>query len=76
MIGLLQLRYNRFNSYLNVFILNFFKFQDVDELASKLPNLIGKFRVSDPKFNHLDFQWAIDADTLVYERVISLMDRY
>lgn len=50
--------------------------KDVDELASKLPNLIGKFRVSDARFNHLDFTWAIDAYDLVWSRVISLMDRY
>lgn len=49
-------------------------FKDVDELASKLGNLAGKFRISDAKFNHLDFTYATDADKLVYNRVISLMN--
>lgn len=49
--------------------------KDVDELASKLGNLVGKFRVPDGKFNHLDYQWAIDAKSLLYDRVISIMDR-
>lgn len=50
--------------------------KDVDELASKLGNVVGKFRVSDPKFNHLDYLWATDGDTLLYNRVISYIDRY
>lgn len=50
--------------------------RDVDELASKLGNLFGKFRVPDAKFNHLDYTYATDADTLLYNRVISFMDRY
>lgn len=50
---------------------------DVEELAGKLDKaLIGKFRVSDNKFNHLDYQFAWDAKTLLYDRVINLMERY
>jgi lysosomal acid lipase/cholesteryl ester hydrolase len=49
---------------------------DVDELASKLGNLIGKFRVSDPKFNHLDYTYGTDVKTLLYDRVISFIKRY
>jgi hypothetical protein len=45
--------------------------QDVDQLASKLPNLLGKFLVPNPKFNHLDFLWAIDQRTLVYDLIIA-----
>lgn len=48
---------------------------DVDELASKLGNLAGKFRISDPKFNHLDFTYASDADTLLYHRVLSIIEQ-
>ncbi|CAO1318168.1 unnamed protein product [Diamesa serratosioi] len=48
--------------------------KDVDELASKLGNLAGKFLIADPKFNHLDFTYATDADKLVYNRIISLMN--
>lgn len=51
---------------------------DVERLAGYLPSsaLIGKFRVSDPKFNHLDYQYATDAKSLLYDRIMSLMDRY
>ena len=50
--------------------------QDVDQLASKLPNLVGKFLVPLPLFNHLDFLWGTDADTLVYNKIISQMDDF
>lgn len=50
--------------------------KDVDELASKLKSSIGKFRVPDDKFNHLDYQWATDAKSLLYKRMLSLMERY
>jgi hypothetical protein len=57
-----------------LFTLLFISSQDVDQLASKLPNLLGKFLVPLPAFNHFDFLYAIDADTLVYNTVISQMD--
>lgn len=50
--------------------------KDVDELAGKLGNVVGKFRVPDPKFNHLDYTYAKDADTLLYNRVISFIERF
>lgn len=50
--------------------------RDVDTLANRLNTLIGKFRVPEAKFNHLDFQWAVDAKTLLYDRIMSLMDRF
>lgn len=50
--------------------------KDVDQLFGKLKSSIGKFRVPDGKFNHLDYQWAIEANFLVYGRVMNLMDRY
>ncbi|XP_058064940.1 lipase 3-like [Anopheles bellator] len=49
---------------------------DVRELHSHLSNSIGLFRVSDPRWNHLDFVWGTDANSFVYERVISFMNRY
>jgi hypothetical protein len=48
--------------------------QDVDQLASNLPNLLGKFLVPLPAFNHLDFMYAIDGYTLVYSKIISQMN--
>jgi len=50
--------------------------QDVEQLASKLPNLVGKFLVPLPLFNHLDFLWGTDADILVYNKIISQMDSF
>ncbi|KAK7871600.1 hypothetical protein R5R35_001792 [Gryllus longicercus] len=50
--------------------------KDVAKLHAKLPNLIGKFRVPFSKFNHMDFIIAIDANELLYDLVIRLMNRY
>lgn len=47
--------------------------KDVDELSAKLGNLGGKIRVSDPKFNHLDYTYATDVKELLYDRVISII---
>lgn len=46
---------------------------DVEELHRNLPNVIGKYLVSDPKFNHLDFVFAIDVKTLLYNRLFNVM---
>ena len=51
-------------------------FQDVERLYRQLSNPIGKIRVPQDTFNHLDYLWAIDGRTLVYEKVISIMSRY
>lgn len=40
---------------------------DVYRLAELLPNLVRKYRVPHDKFNHLDFLWAIDSPSLLYE---------
>lgn len=50
--------------------------RDVDTLARRLRSMIGRFRVPDPLFNHLDYQWAIDAKSLLYDRVMNLMMRF
>lgn len=50
--------------------------KDVDKLASKLPKVVGKFRVGHPKWNHLDFIWGIESKYYLYDRVMSLMQRY
>jgi len=62
-------------SFANVlFTLLLISAQDVDQLASKLPNLVGKYLVPLREFNHIDYVWAIDADTLVYKPMISKLN--
>ncbi|XP_036329231.1 lipase 3-like [Rhagoletis pomonella] len=46
---------------------------DIEDLHVQLPNVIGKFLVSFPKFNHLDFVWGVDARKLLYDRILRLM---
>jgi lysosomal acid lipase/cholesteryl ester hydrolase len=50
--------------------------RDVDELATKLPNLIGKFRVPHDRWNHLDFTYGNDANYYLYDRIINYIGRY
>jgi len=52
----------------------FISSQDVEQLASKLPNLLQQYLVPLPEFNHLDYLWAINADTLVYKPIIEKMN--
>jgi len=49
---------------------------DVTWLAEQLPNMVEKYRVPLSAFNHLDYLWAIDADTLVYNHVIENLKKY
>ena len=48
--------------------------QDVVRLTSQLPNLVASYEVPFPKWNHLDFVWAIDADTLLYPELLKNME--
>ena len=47
--------------------------RDVHLLSQNLGNLTGKFLVQDSRFNHLDFIWANDVETLVYRKMFNLM---
>ena len=47
--------------------------QDVEKLASLLGNLKSRHLVDHPTFNHLDFMYGRDADSLVYQLVINSM---
>ncbi|XP_033209290.1 lipase 3-like isoform X2 [Belonocnema kinseyi] len=49
---------------------------DVARLYRQLRNPIGKIRVPDHTFNHVDFMWGIDANTLIYEKIMRIMSRY
>ncbi|KAI4454144.1 lysosomal acid lipase-related [Holotrichia oblita] len=50
--------------------------QDVKQLESELPNVVTSYLVSDSKFNHLDFVFAIDIRELLYDRVLTLLEKY
>lgn len=45
-------------------------------LADRLPTLAEKKVMPFPEFNHLDFLYANDAKTIVYDDVISFLKRY
>ncbi|XP_058839894.1 lipase 3-like [Topomyia yanbarensis] len=49
---------------------------DVQQLERQLGNSVGLFRVPDDRWNHLDFTYAINAKSLLYERVIELIARW
>jgi len=47
--------------------------QDVDAIANQLPGLVASNRVPYDSFNHLDFLWAKDADSLLYKPAMEVM---
>nr|XP_018897743.1 PREDICTED: lipase 1-like [Bemisia tabaci] len=49
---------------------------DVNILASKLPNLIGKFKVPFKNFNHVDYLWARDGRKLLYNQIMGIMNKH
>lgn len=51
-------------------------FQDVVALSKQLPNLVGLHLVPFPKFNHFDFLWAKDSQSLLYDHVIQVMSQF
>uniref|UniRef100_A0A8D8LQ55 Lipase 3 n=1 Tax=Cacopsylla melanoneura TaxID=428564 RepID=A0A8D8LQ55_9HEMI len=46
---------------------------DVKLFYSQLPNPIGLFKVNRSKFSHLDFLWAKDVRSLVYNQLVQIM---
>lgn len=54
---------------------NFF-FQDVKTLWNQLPKKVDIIRVNFTKFNHLDYLWGIDTPSLVYDKLISIINQY
>ncbi|XP_023303354.2 lipase 3 [Lucilia cuprina] len=47
--------------------------EDVEKLHQRLPNVVGKFKVNYDEFNHLDFVWGINAQDLLYNKMLKLM---
>lgn len=50
--------------------------EDVDQLYHELSHVVLKYKITLESFNHLDFLWAIDINSLLHDRVIDMMDRY
>ncbi|XP_042239935.1 gastric triacylglycerol lipase-like isoform X2 [Homarus americanus] len=48
--------------------------KDVHHLEKQLPHLQACYKVPNPMFSHLDFLWATDARSLVYEKVFEVLD--
>lgn len=46
---------------------------DVRRLAAVLPNLVELREVPHPRFGHLEFVWATEVRTLVYDHMLTLM---
>lgn len=46
---------------------------DVEKLAQTLPNVLSIQHLSDKTFNHVDFVWGTDANSLIYEPAIKFM---
>lgn len=51
-------------------------FQDIDKLYLRLPNCVEKYKVPFKKFNHIDFMYAKDIKTLLYDRLFALLREY
>lgn len=49
---------------------------DVSLLHTKLKSLIGSYCIKFDLFNHLDFIWAVDAKTLVYDEILAVFQKY
>ena len=50
--------------------------QDVQKMISMLPNVFASYDVPYKKWNHMDYLWGIDADTLVYAEVLKNIPFY
>lgn len=46
---------------------------DVATLYQNLPNVVEKYLVDYPEFNHLDFIWGVDAKQLLWDRMLNNM---
>ena len=53
-----------------------FFFQDVIRLTTVLPNLVSDYLVPLDAFNHLDYLWGIDADTLLYDEILLNLEKF
>jgi len=54
----------------------YFLFQNVLELSKRLPNVLLTEKVPYKFFTHLDFLWAINVKTLLYDRILELIQKF
>ncbi|PSN49939.1 Lipase 1 [Blattella germanica] len=47
---------------------------NVVKLSKILGNVVGEYRVPFKSFNHIDFMWGKNADTLLYSKVLRILD--
>ncbi|XP_011860849.1 PREDICTED: lipase 3-like isoform X2 [Vollenhovia emeryi] len=52
------------------------KEENVLELSKRLPNVFLTEKVPYQLFNHVDFVWAIDVKTLLYDRILELIQKF
>merc|ERR1711915_964081 len=50
--------------------------KDVERLVSEMPNVIFDHLMERGKWTHTDFAIAMDADTLVYQRILDIFSQY
>lgn len=53
-----------------------FLLQNVLELSRRLPNVVLVEEVPYKSFSHVDFMWAIDAKSLLYDRVLQILEKF
>lgn len=49
---------------------------DVKKLTDRLPNIIGTWKISCPKFNHVDYLWGRDVKTLIYNPLLAVLKKF
>ncbi|VVC89030.1 unnamed protein product [Leptidea sinapis] len=50
--------------------------EDVDKLVQRLPNVVDFYTVPDENFEHFDFLWSKDINTLILPRLLKLIKMY
>jgi len=48
--------------------------EDVNKLIQSLPNIV--FTGREKSYSHLDYVWAVNANTLLYQSVLNLIKKY
>lgn len=59
---------------LNTVLFYNYKFQDVEILNKKLPNIVEKFTVTPKRLNHFDFIYGLHVRDIVYNHLIEKMN--